>query len=290
MAKKIGFFDSTLTQESQFALLSYHVVAIILSLVLAFPVFWMVSTAFKTESEANAPKPVWLPAQPSMQAFERIASEWDLWGRILLNSIFVTSLAVFGTLISVTAVAYAFSRLEWPGRDILFYLMLGTLMLPIQTTMVPLYVLYNWLGWINTFNPITIPGFFAGGASMIFLLRQFMMSIPKELDEAALLDGASPLRVFVDVILPLCRPAMVTVGVFLFVGAWNSLQFPLIYLQDRNLQTLPMAIYRLYSPQQSTQPWPYIMATSFFAVLPLVVAYVSAQRYFTESIVLTGGK
>ena len=260
-----------------------------LALVLIFPLFWMVSTSLKTDEEANAPKPVWLPAKPQLDAYEQILSDRD-WLGYIGNSVFVTFLAVGGTLASVTIVAFAFSRLEWPGRNLVFYLMLSTLMLPLQATLVPQYVLFNQLDWINTFNPITIPGYFAGGAAMVFLLRQFMLSIPRELDEAALVDGASHFQIFWHVILPNTKPALTTVGLFLFVGHWNSLQLPLIYLQKRELQTLPMAILNLYNPQQTRQPWTLIMSTSLLAVVPLIVVFLLVQRYFVESIVLTGTK
>jgi len=266
-----------------------YLLAISLAVVLVFPLFWMVSTSLKTDEEANAPKPVWLPARPQLDAYEQILSDPD-WLGYIANSVFVTVLAVGGTLASVTIVAFAFSRLEWPGRNVVFFLMLSTLMLPLQATLVPQYVLFNQLGWINTFNPITIPGYFAGGAAMVFLLRQFMLSIPKELDEAALVDGASYAQIFWHVILPNTKPALTTVGLFLFVGHWNSLQLPLIYLQKRELQTLPMAILNLYNPQQTRQPWTLIMATSLLAVVPLIVVFLLVQRYFVESIVLTGTK
>jgi multiple sugar transport system permease protein len=266
-----------------------YLLAISLAVVLVFPLFWMVSTSLKTDEEANAPKPIWLPAKPQLDAYQQILSDPD-WLGYIANSVFVTFLAVGGTLASVTIVAFAFSRLEWPGRNVVFYLMLSTLMLPLQATLVPQYVLFNQLGWINTFNPITIPGYFAGGAAMVFLLRQFMLSIPKELDEAALVDGASYFQIFWHVILPNTKPALTTVGLFLFVGHWNSLQLPLIYLQKRELQTLPMAILNLYNPQQTRQPWTLIMATSLLAVVPLIVVFLLVQRYFVESIVLTGTK
>jgi multiple sugar transport system permease protein len=232
-----------------------YLLAMSLAVVLVFPLFWMVSTSLKTDEEANAPKPVWLPARPQLDAYEQILSDPD-WLGYIANSIFVTVLAVGGTLASVTIVAFAFSRLEWPGRNAIFYLMLSTLMLPLQAT----------------------------------LVRQFMLSIPKELDEAALVDGASYFQIFWHVILPNTKPALTTVGLFLFVGHWNSLQLPLIYLQRRELQTLPMAILNLYNPQQTRQPWTLIMATSLLAVVPLVIVFLLVQRYFVESIVLTGTK
>jgi len=266
-----------------------YLLACSLSLVLVFPLFWMVSTSLKTDAEANAPKPVWLPAQPQFDSYGEILADPD-WRTYIANSIFVTALGVVGTLVSVTIVAFAFSRLDWPGRNLVFFMMLGTLMLPFQATLVPQYVLFNKLGWVDTFNPVTIPGYFAGGAAMVFLLRQFMLSIPRELDEAALVDGASYWQIFRHIVLPNTRPALATVGLFLFVGQWNALQLPLIYLQSRNMHTLPMAILNLFNPQQTQQPWTLIMATSLVAVVPLVVVFLAVQRHFVESIVLTGTK
>jgi multiple sugar transport system permease protein len=266
-----------------------YAISIALSALLVFPLFWMVSTSLKTQEEANAGSIVWWPSQPTLAAYERVLTDPD-WLTYLGNSVFITVLTVAGTLASVTLVAYAFSRLRWAGRDMVFFLMLTTLMLPMQTTLVPQYVMFNALDWVNTFNPVTIPGYFAGGAALIFLLRQFMLTIPRELDEAATLDGANHFQIFWNIILPNCRPALTTVGLMIFVGQWNALQLPLIYLQKRELQTLPIAILSLFNPQQTTQPWALIMATSLLAVLPLIVACLIAQRYFTDTVVMTGGK
>ena len=286
-----SLFRSKLWRDARrvFQRVLLYVLAICVSGMLVFPLFWMVSTSLKTEEEANAPKPVWLPEKPQLERYREIVSE-PKWRLYISNSIFVVLLSVVGTLTSVTIVAYAFSRLQWPGREFVFFLMLSTLMLPIQATLVPQYVLFNRAGWVDTFNPITIPGYFAGGAAMIFLLRQFMMNLPRELDEAALIDGASYPQIFWHIILPNAKAVLATVGLFIFVGQWNSLQFPLIYLQTRDLQTLPIAISNLYNPQQTSQPWTLIMATSLIAVAPLIALFLAVQRYFEESIVLTGTK
>lgn len=254
-----------------------------------FPLFWMISSSLKTSAEANGPRIVWWPARPQLAAYMQILSD-PQWRLYLGNSVFVTALAVLGTLISCAAVAYAVSRIEWPGRNIVFVLMLSTLMLPPQTTLVPQYVLFNRLGWINSFNPIVIPGFFAGGATFIFLLRQFMLTLPRELDEAAMIDGAGHLTIWWRIIMPLSKPALATVTIFLFVAQWNSFQVPLIYLQRTSLYTLPIAINNLYNPQQVAQPWPLIMAASVLTTIPLLIGFLAAQRYIFESIALTGLK
>lgn len=259
------------------------------SVLMLFPLFWMLSTSLKTAAETNGPVIVWWPVQPQLDAYAQIVSD-PQWLRYLANSAFVTALAVVGTLVSVSAVAYAVSRIEWPGRNIVFFLLLSTLMLPPQTTLVPQYVLFNRLGWINTFNPIVIPGFFAGGATYVFLLRQFMLAIPRELDEAAMIDGAGHFTIWRRIILPLCTPALATIAIFLFVANWNAFQIPLIYLQRTSLYTLPIAINNLYNPQQIAQPWPLIMAASMLATIPLMVGFVAAQRYVFESVAQTGLK
>ncbi|NOK58519.1 MAG: putative rhamnose oligosaccharide ABC transport system, permease component [Chloroflexi bacterium AL-W] len=257
------------------------------SLLMIFPLFWMVSTSIKTVAEANGPTIVWWPTQPQFEAYSQLIAD-PQWRQYLLNSVFVTTLAVVGTLTSVAIVAYSLSRVEWPGRNIVFFLLLSTLMIPPQTTLVPQYVLFYNLGWINTFNPIVIPGFFAGGASFVFLLRQFMRSIPRDLDEAAMMDGANHLTIWWRIIIPMCTPVLATIAIFLFVANWNAFQIPLIYLQRTSLYTLPIAINNLYNPQQVSQPWPLIMAASVLATIPLMIGFVVAQRYVFSSIVQTG--
>lgn len=266
-----------------------YVLAVGGSIIMAFPLLWMISTSFKTNAEANAPRLVWLPAQPQLTAYSTILQD-SAFILAYANSIFVTALALLGTLVSIAAVAYAFSRIAWPGRDVVFFLMLSTLMIPAQALIVPQYVFFNQIHWIGTFNPIILPGFFAGGAALIFLLRQFMLGIPLELDEAAHIDGANHLQIWWHIILPLCRPALATTATFLFVGFWNALLGPVIYLQTRSLQTLPVYVASLVNPQQSSQPWPLIMAAAVLTTLPLIGLFLVAQRYLLQSIALTGSK
>jgi len=259
------------------------------SLVTTFPLIWMILTSFKTFEEANAPRIVWFPSALRWEAYQAILSRPE-FQRAFVNSIFVTALAVGGTLASITVVAYAFSRVEWPGRDLVFLLMLSTMMIPPQALIVPQYVFFHRLGWIGTYNPITLPGFFAGGAALVFLLRQFMRQIPRDLDEAARLDGASHWQIFWHIILPLCRPALATAAVFLFAAHWNSLLQPLIYLQTTRLYTLPIYVTSLVNPQQVVQPWPTIMAASFLTTLPLIATFLLLQRQLIGGIVLSGMK
>ena len=259
------------------------------TIMMCFPLFWMISSSLKTISETNSPGIVWIPAQPSLQAYLDLLQN-PTFLRVYFNSVFTTTLAIVGTLISIAAVAYAFSRIEWPGRDIVFFVMLSTMMIPPQALIVPQYVLFNKINWVGTFNPIVIPGYFAGGASMVFLLRQSMSQIPKELDESAFVDGASHFQIWWNIVLPLVRAPLATVSTFLFVGLWNNLLGPLMYLQSVGLYTLPVYTATLYNINQTVQPWPTIMAAAVLTTVPLIIVFFFAQRYILEGVVVTGMK
>lgn len=266
-----------------------YIVLILASLFFLFPSVWMVGTSLKTIEEVQQPQLNLLPDTPQWENYEDILSE-DNFYRSYTNSLFVVILVLLGTVSSITLVAYAFSRLQWRGRNVVFAMMMATLMLPYQATLVPQYVLFFELGWIRTFNPIIIPGFFAGGATLIFLLRQFMMGLPPELDEAAMIDGANPLQIWWYIILPLSRPAVATITVFLFVGQWNNLLQPLIYLQRPELYTMPIYVAQKNNLQESPIPWQEIMTASVLFVIPVLIVFILTQRYFTEGIALTGTK
>ncbi len=266
-----------------------YAILLIASLFFLFPMAWMTGTSLKTIQEVGQPQLSLLPAVPQWVNYTKLFNDENFY-RSYANSLFVVTMVLLGTVTSITLVSYAFSRLEWKGRNIVFALMLGTLMLPAQATLVPQYVLFYNLGWIRTFNPIIIPGFFAGGAALIFLLRQFMLGIPKELDEAAMIDGANPLQIWWYVILPLCRPAIATITVFLFVGQWNNLVQPLIYLQRAELYTMPIYVAQKNNLQESPLPWQDVMAASVLFVIPVLVVFFFTQRYFVEGIQMTGSK
>lgn len=254
-----------------------------------FPIVWMVGTSLKTIEEVAQSQLILFPAIPQWNNYTKLFDDPSFmlaYG----NSIFITTLVLFGTISSVTLVAFAFSRLEWRGRNVVFALMMATLMLPAQATLVPQYVLYHSLGWVPGFNPIVIPGFFAGGATLVFLLRQFMLGLPKDLDEAALVDGANPLEIWWYIILPLSRPAIATVTVFLFVGQWNNLFGPLLYLKRASLTTMPIFVSLKFTLQESPVPWQDIMAASVTFVIPVLIVFILTQRYFTQGIAFTGNK
>jgi multiple sugar transport system permease protein len=260
-----------------------------MTILMSFPLFWMISTSFKTLEEANSPGIVWIPKQPTLEAYINIFQNADFL-RSYFNTVFYTSLALVGTLFSIAVVAYAFSRIEWPGRNLVFFLMLSTMMIPPQALIVPQYVFFNKLDWIGTFNPIVIPGYFAGGAAMVFLLRQSMAQIPKEIDESAFVDGANHIQIFWEMVLPLIKAPLATVATFLFVGFWNSLLAPLMYLQTVDLYTLPVYVTTLYNINLTVQQWPTIMAAAVLTTVPLMVVFFFAQRFILESVVISGLK
>jgi len=259
------------------------------TLVMSFPLFWMISSSLKTLEETNSAGIVWLPKEPTLAAYFGIFQNSDFL-RSYFNTVFYVALALAGTLLSIAVVAYAFSRVEWPGRNLVFFLMISTMLIPPQALIVPQYVFFNKLDWIGTFNPIVIPGYFAGGAAMVFLLRQSMAQIPKELDESAVVDGASHLQIFWEIIMPLVKAPLATVATFLFVGYWNSLLAPLMYLQTVDLYTLPVYVTTLYNINLTVQQWPTIMTAAVLTTVPLMVVFFFAQRFILESVVISGLK
>jgi multiple sugar transport system permease protein len=284
-----GDFTRRLLNFFNLRTLLLYVIMVAASAFFIFPMVWMFGTSLKTVEEANQSQLQLFPAEAQWSNYSLLFAERTFY-RSYINSIFVTVLVLLGTVTSICIVAYAFSRLKWRGRNIVFAMMLGTLMLPAQATLVPQYVLFYNLGWIRTFNPIVIPGFFAGGATLIFLMRQFMMTLPAELDEAAVIDGANPLQVWWYIIMPLSRPAVATITVFLFVGQWNNLLNPLLYLQRAELFTMPIYVAQKLNLQESPLPWQNIMAASVTFVVPVLVVFLLTQRYFVQGISLTGTK
>lgn len=256
------------------------------TLLMSFPLFWMISSSLKTLEETNSPGIIWLPEHATLQAYLGIFQNTDFL-RAYFNSVFYVSLALAGTLISIAAVSYAFSRVDWPGRNLVFFLMLSTMMIPSQALIVPQYVFFNKINWVGTFNPIIIPGFFAGGAAMVFLLRQSMAQIPKELDESAMMDGASHIQIWWQLVVPLVRSPLAAIATFLFVGLWNNLLTPLMYLQTVDMYTLPVYVATLYNINNTVQQWPTIMTAAVLTTIPLIIIFFFAQKFILESVVVT---
>jgi multiple sugar transport system permease protein len=221
--------------------------------------------------------------------FPRAVHAMGHFPRYLGNTLILCVLNVIGTVLSSAAVAYGFSRLEWRGRDPLFGLLLVTMMIPFPVVMVPLYGLFRWLGWVGTLQPLWVGSFFAS-AFNVFLLRQFFRTIPAELSEAARIDGCGEFRIFWTVILPLCRPALVVVALFTFLGVWNDFLGPLIYLTDDRDFTLALGLQAMKTSESGATEWHYLMAASTLVILPVITLFFVAQRSFIEGIALTGTK
>ncbi len=220
--------------------------------------------------------------------FPKAVSAMERFPDYLRNTLVLCVLTVIGTVISSTLVAYGFSRIDWPGRDKMFLVVLATMMIPFPVVMVPLFSMFKEFGWIGTLKPLWVPTFFAG-AFNVFLLRQFFRTIPKDLSESARIDGCSEIRIFWQIILPLAKPAITVVALFQFMGTWNDFLGPLIYLTDQKDFTLALGLQFFQSQHGGTQ-WHYLMAASALVVLPIIVLFFFAQRTFIEGISMTGLK
>lgn len=263
-----------------------YLLLIIGAVLFIMPFLWMLSTSLKENAGLFDIPPKWIPYPPKWSNYPEALKAFPFM-RYTFNTLFITVVAIVGCLISSSIVAYSFARLRWPGRDIWFLILLATMMLPGQVTMIPVFVLYKKLGWVNTFAPLTVPYFF-GGAFYIFFLRQFFKTIPMELSEAAKIDGCSELRIFWQIVMPLCKPALVTVAIFTFMGTWNDFLGPLIYLNDDEKFTLALGL-RSFQMQHGTR-WNLLMAASIVVALPTIILFFICQRYFIEGITLTGIK
>jgi multiple sugar transport system permease protein len=250
------------------------------------PFFWMVSTSLKAESQIFVFPPKWIPDPVLWSNYPNAVSAIPFW-TYAWNTVFITGFNILGVLISSSLVAYSFARLRWPGRNQLFMLLLATMMLPGQVTMIPVFLLFKELGWVNTFLPLIVPAFF-GNAFYIFLLRQFFLTIPVDLEDAARVDGCPRLLTYWHVILPLSKPALATVGVFTFMGTWNDFMGPLIYLSGEDKKTLALGLQSFV--WEHGAEWSLLMAVSTMMLLPLLILFFLAQRYFIEGIALTGIK
>lgn len=263
-----------------------YVICTLMAVIYVFPLYWLLVTALKTDAEVFQLPPSFLPANPQWQNFGA-ATEYIPFWLYMGNTLIIALLTIIGTLVSCTLIAYGFARIKWPGRNIMFILYLSTIMLPAQVTMIPLYIIYRQMGWIGTFLPLIVPSFF-GNALFVFLLRQFMMSIPSELTEAAKIDGASEIGILRYIMLPLLRPALATISLFTFVNVYRDFLGPLIYLSDQNQWTISLGL-KLFQNMYGAQ-WQLMMAASTLAMVPIIVLFFFTQKTFVEGISLNGIK
>ena len=259
------------------------------SVIFLFPLVWLISTSLKEVNQTMILPPQWIPHPVQWKNYYEILTNPDI--PLLLyarNTLIICVLGVVGAVLSSAMVAYGFARIEWKGRNVLFGLTLATMMIPFPVTMIPLYAVFRQLHWIGTFKPLWLPAWF-GGAFNIFLLRQFFMTIPYDLSEAARIDGCSEFRIFRQIIIPLCRPALTVVALFYFMGAWNDFLGPLIYLTRQETFTLSLGLQFFQSQHGGTQ-WHHLMAASTLMVCPIIILFFFTQKTFIQGIAMTGLK
>ena len=257
-----------------------------------FPIFWMLTTSLKESGDILLLPPKWIPIPPQWQNYPD-SLEFMRATVVFGNTLIVTVASLVGDVLSAAVVAYGFARLRAPGKNVLFLLVLSTLMIPYQVRLIPEYLLFAgkvvpFVNWVDTLLPLIVPQYF-GGAFYIFLLRQFYQTVPLEMDDAAKIDGASYPQILWHVMIPLSLPALGAIAIFSFVGNWNDFFRPLIYLTSRNTWTVAISLSS-FTAEYGATPWHLLMAASICALVPLVLVFFVAQRYFIQGIVITGLK
>ena len=270
-----------------------YVIAFAAAIVFMVPFVWTILSSLKTSNELFVYPPTWFPAVPQPQNYAEVFTlvPFLMWTG---NTLIVALISTFGAVLSSAIVGYSFARFRYPGRDILFMLTLSTMMLPVEVTLIPLYLLFAKIQWLDSFKPLIIPSFFGGGAFLIFLMRQFIMTIPKDLDEAARIDGAGYLRIFWQIIAPLSVPALATAAILTFMGHWNDFLQPFIFLNDKSKYTLAIGIKYFQEVAGNVDSMEHrehlLMATSVMMTAPIILLFFVAQRYFVRGIVMSGIK
>jgi ABC-type glycerol-3-phosphate transport system permease component len=267
--------------------ISVYLLLIGFAALLILPFLWILSTSLKGNEQIFVIPPKWIPETFHWENYIDVFKKMPFL-IYLKNTVFITGLTIVGVVFSSSLVAYAFACLRWPGRDGLFIFILATMMLPMQVTIIPLFVLFKEFGWLNTFKPLIVPAFFGGGAFNIFLLRQFFLTIPHELFDAARIDGCSEFRIYWNIVLPLAKPALATVAILTFMMTWNDFFGPLIYLSDKLKGTLALGL-AMFVGQHQTE-WGMLMAASVLMMLPIIVIFFFFQKYFIKGFVMSGIK
>ena len=270
-----------------FALLLYALAAG-LSAMFLFPLVWALGASFKPLLEVYRFPPSFLHWPPHWQNYPEAISKLPFF-RFIGNTLIITTASTAGQILSASLVGYAFARLRWRGRNFWFICLLATMMLPGQILLIPHYLIFKNMGWVNTYKPLIVPAWLGGSAFFIFLFRQFFKGVPGELTDAARIDGANELRIYGSIILPLAKPVMITVGVLSFMGNWKEFMMPLIYLSDYQQYPISLGL-RMYQQVEGGSFVHYLMAASVVALSPLLVLFFFSQRYITQSLLLTGTK
>jgi ABC-type glycerol-3-phosphate transport system permease component len=268
--------------------MAVHTILILGAIIVMIPLAWMISTSLKSPEQINKWPPIWIPNPVVWENYIRALTIFPvpLWV-FLRNSLLMSLGITVGTVFSNAIVAFAFARLRFPGSRVLFLIVLATMMLPGQVTMIPLFLLFSKIGWVNTYNPLVAPAFF-GSAYFTFLLRQYYTTIPRELDDAARMDGCSTIGLFWRIMLPMSKPALGITAIFAFSWSWNEFLGPLIYLSK--LETFPLALALSYLRGTYRVLWSELMVVSFIAMLPPLILFFIAQRSYIQGVVITGVK
>ncbi len=265
-----------------------HLVVAAGALFMMLPFFWMLSAAVKEREDIFVLPPVWIPEDILWQNF------LEVWTSVPMAQAYVNSLKIAGlvtvfTLLTSSLAAYAFAKIEFPGKKISFAALMATIMIPSQATLIPVYILMSRIGWIDTHWPLIVPPALTN-AFGVFLLRQFFMGVPDDLIDAARIDGANPFQIYLRVAIPIIRPALMTLAIFIFLGNWNAFLTPLIYINSRELWTVPLLIANFQDSYGVETEWGLLMAASTLALIPVLLVYIFAQRSFIEGVALTGLK
>ena len=258
---------------------------VIMALLFLIPFAWLVSMSLKPNSQVFATSIIWLPHPVMWSNYAGALSQFPFL-RYFTNTMIICTFVVIGSTASSAFVAYGFARVQWPGREVLFVVVLATLILPVQVTLIPQFLLFRGLGWVNTYLPLIVPTFF-GNAFFIFLFRQFYLGLPLELSDAARIDGCNDLRIFAQIILPLSRPVLATAAIFSFIGAWSDFLGPLIYLNDANKYTLSIGVQQVIGQAPN---WTQLMAIGVLMTLPILILFFFVQRTFIAGISFSGIK
>ena len=250
------------------------------------PFFFLLTGSFKTSSELFSVPFRWFPKRITLENYQQVFTKIPFF-RYLKNTVTIVVLNIIGALASNSLIAYGFSRLRWPGRDKIFIIVIATMILPYQVTLIPLYLMYTKIGWIGTFLPLTLPGFF-GNAFFIFLMRQFLVGIPKELTESARIDGAGEFTIFLKLMMPISKPVLATVAIMSFMNSWKDFLGPLVFLGSDRLYTLSLAASMLRSNLNPN--WELLLALGVVMVLPVLILFFVLQKYFIQGITMSGIK
>ena len=281
-------FQSSESATTRLRKLLTHALLIAGAIIIFIPIAWMISTSLKPPQQVRKFPPIWIPNPIVWSNYITAVTIYPVSFLIFIRNSLVISLGVvLGTVLSNTIVAFAFARLRFPGSRILFLIVLSTMMLPRQVTLIPLFILFSKLGWVNTFRPLIVPAFFGSGYD-IFLMRQFYSTIPREMDDAARIDGCGVLGLFFRIILPMSKPGIGIMAIFAFQWSWNEFLGPLIYLS--RMETFPLSIALSYLRGTHRVLWSELMVVSFIAMIPPLILFFIAQRSYIQGIVITGVK